>query len=112
MWAIRLLSIACLSLAVKMGETKEVSLFEYSTKKDYRFHCQDILKMELLVLGTLEWNMRLITPFSYLHYFSNKLADHGTKLDQLISRSMELLMAIIKGNNSFFPPFHLGIIVD
>ncbi|KMT19121.1 hypothetical protein BVRB_1g015180 [Beta vulgaris subsp. vulgaris] len=31
--------------------------------------------MELLVLNTLEWKVRIVTPFAYLPYFINKFCD-------------------------------------
>ncbi|KAK8716623.1 hypothetical protein V6N13_043928 [Hibiscus sabdariffa] len=98
LWAVRLLSIACLSLAVKMEECKVAVLSEFHTE-DYEFQSKVIQRMELLVLSTLEWKMNSITPFSYLHYFIRKLhAESNPK--GLISKAPELIIAIIKELNA------------
>ncbi|KAL1183392.1 hypothetical protein V6Z11_A02G180300 [Gossypium hirsutum] len=96
MWAIPLLSIACLSLAAKMEEPKAPFLSEFHTK-DYQFENKVIQRMELMVLTTLEWKMSSATPFCYLHYFIRKF--HGEfETKGLICKAIEFIIAIIKGN--------------
>ena len=95
MWAIRLLSVACLSLAAKMEECNVPILSEFPTE-DYDFESKVIQKMELLVLSTLEWKMGSITPFSYLSYFINKFCG-DSRPKELVSRAVELIVAITKG---------------
>lgn len=96
MWAIRLLSVACLSLAAKMEECNVPMLSEFPTQ-DYDFGSKVIERMELLVLSTLEWNLGSITPFPYLNYFINKFCgDSRTK--GLVSSAVELILAMTKGN--------------
>ncbi|KAL0343500.1 UNVERIFIED_CONTAM: Cyclin-D5-3 [Sesamum angustifolium] len=71
LWAIRLLSVACLSLAAKMEECEVPALSEYRVE-EYNFKGNVIQRMELLVLNTLEWKMSCATPFAYLNYFTAK----------------------------------------
>ncbi|KAJ3674349.1 hypothetical protein LUZ60_004965 [Juncus effusus] len=61
-WSVRLLSIACLSLAAKMEEYRAPYLSEYLSE----FSGENITRMELLVLSTLDWRMSCISPFDYL----------------------------------------------
>ncbi|KAK8962653.1 Cyclin-D5-2 [Platanthera guangdongensis] len=70
-WAIKLLSISCLSLASKMEEYSPPLLSEYCFE-GHRFSSQVTQRMELLVLVTLEWRLSSVTPFVYLRYFASK----------------------------------------
>ncbi|KAE8707690.1 BTB/POZ and TAZ domain-containing protein 4-like isoform X1 [Hibiscus syriacus] len=97
MWAVRLLSIACLSLAAKMEECEVPILSEFYTK-DYQFQNKVIQRMELLVLSTLEWKMNPITPFSYLHYFIRKFHSQSNPKG-FISKALELILSITKEIN-------------
>lgn len=94
LWAIRLLSVACLSLAAKMEERKVPPLSEFPVE-DFCFGNKVIQRMELLVLNTLEWRMNSITPFAYLHYFIHKTCGESTPKDT-VSRAVELVVAMIK----------------
>ncbi|CAL9763372.1 unnamed protein product [Musa acuminata subsp. burmannicoides] len=93
-WAIRLLSLSCLSLAVKMEELKVPALSEFRTE-DYRFQTEAIQRMELLILSTLEWKMSMITPFSYLSYFASRFQEHGS--EDLAWEAITLILASIEG---------------
>ncbi|KAI4299265.1 hypothetical protein L6164_032741 [Bauhinia variegata] len=74
-WLLRLIVISCLSLASKMKNTP----FSFSDIQNEGciFEAQSIQRTELLILGTLEWRMRSITPFSFLDFFisSTELKD-------------------------------------
>lgn len=94
-WAFRLLSVACLSLAAKMEECKVPTLSEFPVQ-DYDFESKVIQRMELLVLNTLEWKMGSITPFAYLHYFINKFCGES-RPKGLVSSAVKLIMTITKG---------------
>ncbi|XP_059624004.1 cyclin-D5-1-like isoform X2 [Cornus florida] len=75
LWAIQLLSVACLSLAAKIEENRAPALSEYLVD-EYSFESSGIQQTELLVLYTLKWKMSsMITPFAYLHYFFAKFVD-------------------------------------
>ncbi|KAK9670267.1 hypothetical protein RND81_13G190400 [Saponaria officinalis] len=95
MWVIRLLSVACLSLAAKMEENNVASLSEYRVS-DLGFDCRAVQKMELLVLSTFNWKMSLVTPFAFLRFFVKKLCDQTIELDHLLSKSVELVMALLQ----------------
>ncbi|CAI9780788.1 unnamed protein product [Fraxinus pennsylvanica] len=97
LWAIRLLSVACLSLAAKMEEPTVPALSEYHVD-EYNFKGNVIMKMELLVLSTLEWKMSSITPFAYLNYFSTKFCGES-RCEELSKQAVELILAVIKEIN-------------
>ncbi|XWS29710.1 hypothetical protein CRYUN_Cryun24cG0053500 [Craigia yunnanensis] len=97
LWAIRLLSVACLSLAAKMEECRVPALSEFSIE-DYQFENKVIQRMELLVLSTLEWKMGSITPFAYLQYFISKFYGES-RPKGLVSKAMELIVDMIKEIN-------------
>ncbi|QHN94472.1 cyclin-D5-1 isoform X2 [Arachis ipaensis] len=93
-WAIRLLSIACLSLASKMEECSvpELSVFQ---SKDYCFESKVIRRMEILVLTTLDWNMSIITPYDFLPYFITKFCNQPPPTTTF-SKTMQLIFTTIK----------------
>ncbi|XP_042023717.1 cyclin-D5-1-like isoform X1 [Salvia splendens] len=88
-WAMRLLSIACLSLAAKLEEREARSLSEYDSD-GYSFGGGVIQRMELLVLNTLEWKMSCITPFTYLSYFATLFSSEFR-----LNRAVELILSIM-----------------
>ncbi|KAJ0966036.1 hypothetical protein J5N97_027174 [Dioscorea zingiberensis] len=67
-WAVWLLAVSSLSLASKMNMS-DFSLPDFQIKEGFIFDDQTIRRMELLVLGALDWRMRSITPFSFLGFF-------------------------------------------
>ncbi|KAH7523725.1 hypothetical protein FEM48_Zijuj06G0042200 [Ziziphus jujuba var. spinosa] len=94
LWAIRLLSVACLSLAAKMEELNIPALSEFQLE-DYNFESKVIQRMELLVLNTLEWRMASITPFAFLHYFITKFCNESPPT-KILSRTVEFILATMK----------------
>lgn len=100
-WAIRLLSVACLSLAAKMEERIVPGLSQYPQDHDFVFKPDVILKTELMILSTLDWKMNLITPFHYFNYFIAKISpeiNQSVSKDLVLLRSSESLLAFTKGN--------------
>uniref|UniRef100_A0A1J3JRW4 Cyclin-D5-1 n=1 Tax=Noccaea caerulescens TaxID=107243 RepID=A0A1J3JRW4_NOCCA len=98
-WAIRLLSVACLSLAAKMEERIVPGLSQYPQDQDFVFKPDVIRKTELMILSTLDWKMNLITPFHYLNYFVAKISqEHNQSVskDLVLLRSSESLLALTK----------------
>ncbi|XP_061978101.1 putative cyclin-D6-1 isoform X2 [Populus nigra] len=72
-WILRLLVISCLSLAAKMRNAHfSVSDFQ-GEEAGFIFDTQTINRMELLILDALNWRMRSITPFSFVHFFISVL---------------------------------------
>lgn len=100
LWAIRLLSVACLSLAAKMEELKVPMLSEFPLQ-DYNFGSKVIQRMELLVLSTLEWRMCSISPFDFLHFFITKLCKESPP-SNIVSTAVEIILAIIRGTYELF----------
>ncbi|XVF25926.1 hypothetical protein REPUB_Repub13aG0255800 [Reevesia pubescens] len=67
-WVLRLLAIACISLAAKMKEI-HFSSTNFQREEGFIFNAQAIQRMELLILDALNWRMRSITPFSFICFF-------------------------------------------
>ncbi|XP_020577486.1 putative cyclin-D6-1 isoform X2 [Phalaenopsis equestris] len=67
-WIARLLAISCLCLASKMKNIG-FSPADVQREEGFIFDARTIRRMELVVLGALEWRMRSITPFSFLRFF-------------------------------------------
>ncbi|KAK6938582.1 Cyclin, N-terminal [Dillenia turbinata] len=100
-WAIQLLSVACMSLAAKMEECKVPMLSDYQSQaEEYKFENEVIQRMELLVLDTLEWRLSSITPFSFLHFFLHKLFNtNPSKSTTTLSALVQLILASIQEMN-------------
>ncbi|KAI3968946.1 hypothetical protein MKW92_002081 [Papaver armeniacum] len=101
-WAIRLLSIASLSLAAKMEECEVPLLSKFNSEQELNFESNTIQKMELMICSTLEWRMNSITPFSYLHYFISNFGNESRRRPpskDLLSKSIELVFAFTKEIN-------------
>ncbi|KAJ8638272.1 hypothetical protein MRB53_012539 [Persea americana] len=91
-WVIHLLSIACLSLAVKMEETDvhllllDFQLFE----PRFVFDPHTIQRMELCVMAKLKWRLRAITPFDFVDCFARKFG--SSDLNRLFSRASYIIL--------------------
>nr|GEY66528.1 cyclin-D5-1-like [Tanacetum cinerariifolium]GEZ00399.1 cyclin-D5-1-like [Tanacetum cinerariifolium] len=90
-WAIKLLSVACLSLAAKMKEREPRLLSSYSTER-YNFNNNVIQRMELLVLTTLDWKIRLVIPFDFIDCFISCFSNVTPKR-QLMSLTTQIVIA-------------------
>ncbi|KAK4765351.1 hypothetical protein SAY86_026441 [Trapa natans] len=97
LWAVQLLSVACLSLAAKMEECHVPVLSGFPSQK-YQFESRVITKMELLILYTLDWKMASITPFTYLDFFIHKLLGKADGRD-IFKESIEVVFAALKEIN-------------
>ncbi|KAL0384306.1 UNVERIFIED_CONTAM: Cyclin-D1-1 [Sesamum radiatum] len=81
-WPFQLLSLTCLSLAAKMEELYVPLLLDLQMlETTYVFEPKTIQRMELLVMATLKWRLRSVTPFDYLHYFISMLPSSASKPD-------------------------------
>ncbi|RDY02107.1 putative cyclin-D7-1, partial [Mucuna pruriens] len=66
-WMLELLSIACLSIAIKFNEISALSLHEIQMEGlDYSFHSNTILRMELILLKALGWSLNSVTSYSFV----------------------------------------------
>ncbi|XP_058759688.1 cyclin-D4-2-like [Vicia villosa] len=98
MWSIQLLAVASLYLAAKIDETAVPrSLDMQMNEEKYLFDNKTILKMELMILSTLNWRMHSITPFSFIDYFLNKLTDDQVPTEDSFPKSFQLIMSTIRG---------------
>ncbi|KAK7250515.1 hypothetical protein RIF29_33003 [Crotalaria pallida] len=96
-WPLQLLSVACLSLAAKMEEPLVPSLLDLQVEgAKYIFQPRSICRMELLVLGVLDWRLKSVTPLSFLGYFACKLDSTGTFNEFLISRATDIILSTIQ----------------
>ncbi|KAL6645625.1 hypothetical protein ACP70R_017233 [Stipagrostis hirtigluma subsp. patula] len=95
-WALHLLAVACLSLAAKVEEQRVPVLSEFRPDDD--FDSASILRMELLVLSTLQWRMITVTPFSYISCFAARFRPDERRA--IIMRAVECIFAAIKGMSS------------
>ncbi|KAF6151559.1 hypothetical protein GIB67_021745 [Kingdonia uniflora] len=99
-WIMKLLAVACLSLAAKMEEI-EVTL------------SVDLQKLKLLVLSTLKWRMRVVTPFTFIDYFFHKNNDDLPLPSSQISRLVELILRLTRGIEYLeFKPFEVAAAVS
>ncbi|CAJ2643901.1 unnamed protein product [Trifolium pratense] len=95
-WAIRLLSIACLSLAAKMEEYNVPGLSKFQLDDNYFFDGKVVQKMELFVLSTLDWNMGIITPFSFLSFFIKMFCNESSSSSNpIVSNTMQPIFTVI-----------------
>lgn len=86
-WPFQLLSVTCLSLAAKMEELDVPLLLDLQMfETTYIFEPKTIQRMELLVLSTLKWRLRSVTPFDYLHYFISMLPSSASNSDPVSVR--------------------------
>lgn len=73
-WITEILAISSLSLAAKMRNTDiSASLTNLQRNEGLFFDVQSVHRMEALILTTLNWRMRSITPFSFLNFFMSFL---------------------------------------
>ncbi|KAG5561461.1 hypothetical protein RHGRI_004492 [Rhododendron griersonianum] len=60
---------------------------------------KSIRRMELLVLSTLNWRMRPVTPFSFLHFFLSSFElRHPLSIESLKDRASEFIFKSHYGN--------------
>ncbi|KAF5958395.1 hypothetical protein HYC85_005620 [Camellia sinensis] len=73
-WLWQLLSVACLSLAAKMEETRAPLLLDLQVlEPKFMFEPKTVQRMELFVMTKLRWRLRVVTPFDFVDYFIAKL---------------------------------------
>ncbi|KAK4284466.1 hypothetical protein QN277_001295 [Acacia crassicarpa] len=78
-WPFHLLSVACLSLAVKMEEPRIPNLLDLQIfDPGFVFESRSVQRMELRILTQLNWRLRSVTPFDYLHYFLSRLPESSS----------------------------------
>ncbi|XP_051128437.1 putative cyclin-D6-1 [Andrographis paniculata] len=73
-WIAHILVLASLSLAAKMRKFDLSDLLsDLQREVGLEFDSQSVQRMETILLASLQWRMRSITPFSFLQYFVSLL---------------------------------------
>lgn len=68
-WMSQLAAVACLSIAAKVEEIQVPFLLDLQVgDAKFLFEAKTVQRMELLVLSTLGWKMKLVTPLSFFDY--------------------------------------------
>ncbi|CAA7027193.1 unnamed protein product [Microthlaspi erraticum] len=100
-WTVRLLAVACLSLAAKIEEIKVPELIHLQVGDPwFMFEPKTVQRMELLVLNVLGWRLRAVTPCSYIRYLLSKINGYGYDQEpssRLILRSLQVIATTTKG---------------
>ncbi|KAF6172129.1 hypothetical protein GIB67_029547 [Kingdonia uniflora] len=97
-WIMQLLAVACLSLVAKMEEIEVPLSVDLQVEEcKFIFEAKTIQRTELLVLSTLKWRMRVVTPFTFMDYFFCKNNDDLPPPSSQISRLVELILRLTRG---------------
>ncbi|EYU37563.1 hypothetical protein ABFS82_02G045500 [Erythranthe guttata] len=92
-WPFQLLSVACLSLAAKMEELYVPWLLDLqSLEFKFVFEPKTVQRMELLVMATLDWRLRSVTPFDYLRYFISLLPSDSDSFPTVHSAASDIIV--------------------
>ncbi|XP_074590862.1 cyclin-D1-1-like [Curcuma longa] len=93
-WALQLLSVACLSLAVKMEETLVPTLLDLQVEgAKFIFEPRTVLRMELLVLAALDWRLRAVTPFTFINFFALQVDPTSKRAKTLVSKAAQIILS-------------------
>ncbi|XP_071687331.1 putative cyclin-D7-1 [Rutidosis leptorrhynchoides] len=94
-WMMELLSLGCLSIALKFGETCPPSLHEIQDGLEYNYEPRLVQKMEMKILKVLRWELNSITPHTYVELINWELKSilKPLVLDDLSSRFNDVVLA-------------------
>lgn len=97
--------MACFSLAAKMEEPEVPLLLDLQVSDPrFVFEPKSIQRMELLIMQKLQWRLRSVTPFDFLHYFIVKLPQSSsTNHDHLHWKCSDIIVKTIRGNLTRYP---------
>ncbi|KAL3627624.1 hypothetical protein CASFOL_028987 [Castilleja foliolosa] len=96
-WISRILVVASLSLAAKMTNVDlSISLSNLQREEGFEFDVQSVHRMEKILLSTLQWRMRSITPFSFLQFFISvsKIEDSSSLANCLKHRASDIIFNV------------------
>ncbi|KAI3665686.1 hypothetical protein L6452_44316 [Arctium lappa] len=101
-WMNQLAAVACLSLASKVEEIQAPLLLDLQVEGSrFMFESKTIMKMELLVLSSLEWKMNPVTPLSFYDYIMRRLSLVTHHLhSEFIRRCERIVLAVINDSRS------------
>ncbi|KAI4315084.1 hypothetical protein L6164_027930 [Bauhinia variegata] len=95
-WPMQLLSVACLALAAKMEEACVPLLLDLQLiDPKFVFKPKTVQRMELLVMASLKWRLRVITPFDFIRLFISKFSCSASPfgdLNQIMSRVSDVII--------------------
>ncbi|KAL4378735.1 hypothetical protein GQ457_02G008050 [Hibiscus cannabinus] len=95
-WMGQLAAVACLSLAAKVEETQVPLLLDLQVEEaEYVFDSKTIQRMELLVLSTLQWRMKPVTPISFFDHITRRLGLKTHLHWEFLCRCERLLLFLI-----------------
>ncbi|KAM7510418.1 hypothetical protein LguiB_009293 [Lonicera macranthoides] len=95
-WMSQLAAVACISIAAKVEETKLHLLLDLQVEEaKFVFEPKTIMRMELLVLSTLQWKMNPVTPISFLDHFIRRFGLKTRLHLEFIRRCERVLLSII-----------------
>ncbi|KAJ6709713.1 AMINO-TERMINAL DOMAIN CYCLIN [Salix koriyanagi] len=97
-WVVKLISVACISLASKMEEVQVPSLPEFQTD-GVIFESKSVQRVELGILSTLQWRMNYATPFAFIRHFIMKFSRQDPPRET-ISRTVRYILALMKERHS------------
>ncbi|KAF9687500.1 hypothetical protein SADUNF_Sadunf02G0100000 [Salix dunnii] len=98
-WVVKLISVACISLASKMEEVQVPSLPEFQTD-GVIFESKSVQRVELGILTTLQWRMNYATPFAFIRHFIMKFSRQDSPPRETISRTVRYILALMKERHS------------
>ncbi|MCD7458363.1 hypothetical protein HAX54_038027 [Datura stramonium] len=89
--------MACLSLSAKLNEIRGSlpSLSQYPLTK-YNINTRDIMRMEFVVLGELNWNMSCVTPFDFTTYFVSRFCRQVSTRHFTIMATGKIIMSVLR----------------
>ncbi|KAL8199327.1 hypothetical protein R6Q57_012895 [Mikania cordata] len=104
-WMNQLVAVACVSLASKVEEIQAPLLLDLQIEGSrFVFESKTIMKMELLVLSSLDWKMNPVTPVAFFDYIMRRLNLMIHNLHyEFIRRCERILLSVI--NDSRFQGF-------
>ncbi|KAL5707451.1 cyclin protein [Ranunculus cassubicifolius] len=100
-WMTQLAAVACLSVAAKMEEIQVPPLLDLQVEETRPvFEAKTIMRMELLVLSTLDWRMNPVTPLSFLDHIVRRLGLKNSLHWEFMTKCERLLLAVIADSRS------------
>ncbi|KAL5723331.1 cyclin protein [Ranunculus cassubicifolius] len=100
-WMTQLAAVACLSVAAKMEEIQVPLLLDLQVEETRPvFEAKTIMRMELLVLSTLDWRMNHVTPLSFLDHIIRRLGLKNSLHWEFLTKCERLLLAAIADSRS------------
>ncbi|KAL9999116.1 putative cyclin domain-containing protein [Helianthus debilis subsp. tardiflorus] len=101
-WMNQLVAVACLSLASKVEEIQAPLLLDLQMEgTKFVFESKTIMKMELLVLSSLDWKMNPVTPLAFIDYIMRRLGLMTHDLHYEFLRRCERILLSVCNDSRF-----------